>query len=141
MEHVRAASVLPQRFSVYVFAVFGFLAVVLAGVGLYGVMAYSVSRRTHEIGIRMALGAQKGDIGRLLMRRSIGLTATGLVIGIVGSLFSSKLLEGMLYEVHAADVLTYSATLVFLALVSMVASYVPARRATSVDPLVFLRAE
>ena len=121
--------------------VMGAIALVLASVGLYGVMAYAVTERTHEIGVRMALGAQTGDVLRLVLARGITLTAIGLAIGLALSVALAKALAGLLYGVSATDFTTIGGVVAMLALVAMAATYIPARRATRVDPLIALRYE
>jgi predicted permease len=132
---------LPARFAAVGFGLFGLLALLLASVGLYGVMSYTVSQRTHEIGIRTTLGAQRGDIIRLMLKRGIRLTAIGLVIGLAISLAGTRLLSALLYEIGTTDPLTFVGVSVLLAAVAVLACYLPARRATKVDPMVALRCE
>ena len=121
--------------------VFGAVAAVLAAVGIYGVMAYSVAERTREIGIRMALGAKAGDVFRLVALRSLILFGAGLVLGIAGSIALTRYLSSALYEVTATDPVTYAAVSAMLALVALVACLVPTRRAVTVNPTVALRYE
>jgi putative ABC transport system permease protein len=123
------------------FAIFGSVALLLATIGLYGVRAYSVATRTHEIGIRMALGAKPGDTLRMVLREGLLLTAIGLGIGLPLSMMLSKILATLLYGVTAFDAGVMSAAAMLLAMVSAFACYVPARRAAHVDPLVALRYE
>jgi putative ABC transport system permease protein len=125
----------------WLYGIFGVIAVFLAAVGIYGVMSYTVSQRTHEFGVRMAMGAQKGDVLRLVVRYGLKLTLIGLAIGIGASYWLTKLLSGSLYGVTAADPLTYGVVSVFLVGVAIAACYFPARWATKVDPLVALRHE
>jgi ABC-type antimicrobial peptide transport system permease subunit len=120
---------------------FGLLALVLASVGLYGLLSYEVSRRTREIGIRVALGAQAGSVLKLVLRQGIVLVVVGAAVGIGVALGVTRYLSSMLYDVHANDPLTIIAVAVLLTLVALVACYIPARRATRVDPLVALRYE
>jgi len=118
---------------------FGFLALLLASIGLYGTMAYSVTRQTHEIGIRLALGAEPQDVLRTVLGKGLKLTLGGVVIGILAALAATRLISTMIYGVTATDPVTFIAVAVFMVLVALVACYVPARRATRVDPTVALR--
>jgi predicted permease len=120
---------------------FGLLALVLACIGLYGLLAYEVVRRTREIGIRTALGAQEGDVLRLVVRQGLGLTLVGAVIGIGVALGVTRYLKSMLYDVHTNDPVTIAVVGVLLVLVALAACFIPARRATNVDPVVALRCE
>ena len=124
-----------------VLTAFAALALLLATIGIYGVMAYAVSRRTHEIGVRMALGAQMNNVMRLVMRRALVLTGTGLLVGVPVALLLSRFLTTLLYEVGATDLATFGTVALLLSLVAVAASYIPARRATKVDPVVALRIE
>jgi predicted permease len=130
-----------QRLIARVSGFFGFLALVLACVGLYGLLSYEVSRRTREIGIRMALGAQPGGVLRLVLRQGIALAIVGAAVGIGVALGVTRYLASMLFDVHANDPLTLIAVAVLLVLVALAACYIPARRATRVDPMVALRYE
>ena len=120
---------------------FGILALLLATIGLYGTMAYSVTRKTHEIGIRLAMGANPRDVLRMVLGQGLQLALVGVVIGIVAALGATRLISTMIYGVTPADPLTFAAVAVFLVLVALLACYIPARRATRVDPLVALRHE
>src|SRR5271157_1198178 len=120
---------------------FGLLALVLAAVGIYGVIAYTTRQRTHEIAIRVALGAQRANVFRLVLGQGLLLTAGGLAVGIGASLALTRYLESVLYGVTATDVLTYAAVALLLCLVSLVACYIPARRATKIDPMAALKYE
>jgi predicted permease len=123
------------------FAISGFVALLLAVIGLYAVRAYSVARRTREIGIRMALGASAGDTMRLMLREGLMLTAVGLALGLLLSLLVGRVLAGVLYQVNGADPVVFGLSAAVLAAVSLLACYVPARKAAHVDPLVALRYE
>jgi ABC-type antimicrobial peptide transport system permease subunit len=109
--------------------------------GVYGVMAYLVSQRSNEIGLRMALGARPGDISRLVLREGMLLAAAGLVLGLAGAMAATRLLTSVLFEVKPGDPATYVSVALLLAIVALAASYIPAHRASKVDPLVALRQE
>jgi putative ABC transport system permease protein len=141
MPQVFAEAVAPQRLSAYMFAGFALIALVLAAVGLYAVIAYSVALRTHEIGVRMALGAQPRDVFRLIIGQGLRLILVGVALGVAGALAVTRTMASVLYGVSATDATTYAAISLLLALVALVACYVPARRATKVDPMVALRYE
>jgi ABC-type antimicrobial peptide transport system permease subunit len=141
LTQVVAASLDHRRFTMAMLGVFAGAALLLAMVGLYGVMAYITSQRTHEIGIRMALGAQRFDMLNMIFRQSFTLVLTGLAVGILASLGLTRLLATMLYGVQATDVLTYTGVIGLLVLAAALASYIPARRAMKVEPMVALRYE
>jgi len=131
----------PRRLGASLFAVFGALALVLAGIGLYGVIAFAVAQRTHEMGIRLALGARPRDVVTLIVRQSAVLMLAGLVIGIAAALAAAKLVTGLLFGVTPVDPVTLAGVVVLLAAAATLASWLPARRATRVDPMVALRSE
>jgi len=133
------AAVAQRRFLMRVLAAFGLLATALALLGVYGVIAYSVSQRTREIGIRMAIGARQADISKMIMRRGLALTGAGVVAGIVASLGLTRLLTSQLFGVRPSDPLTMVAVLVLMTAIAAIAAYVPARRAARVDPIAALR--
>jgi putative ABC transport system permease protein len=121
--------------------VFAILALVLAAVGIYGVLAFSVAQRTHEIGIRMALGARNADVLRMVLRRTAALVSAGLAIGTAGALAVTRVLAKFLFEVRPTDPLTFVVVVLVLAAAALAAGWIPARRATRVDPMVALRYE
>src|SRR4029453_14294681 len=129
-------SVGQRRFSMLLLAAFAAIALVLAAVGLYGVVSYSGSQRTQEIGLRMAIGAQRRDVLRMVVGGGMKLAMIGAVIGVAGALALSNVVATMLFEVPPFDPASYSATAVILLTVAMLACYVPARRAMRVDPIV-----
>jgi predicted permease len=141
MEDLLSSSVSPRRFSAVLIGIFAGLALLLAAVGIYGVMSYVVGRRTHEIGIRMALGAQPSDVRRLVVNRGVKLAVAGVAIGLAGAFALTRLLSSLLFGVSPADPLTFAGVALLLTGAAMLACYVPARRAMRVDPLVALRYE
>jgi ABC-type antimicrobial peptide transport system permease subunit len=122
-------------------SLFGLTALLLAGIGLYGVMSQAVSRRTREIGIRMALGAGRSDVLRLMLKQGLLLTGLGLVLGLLAALLLTRLIQTLLYGVGTTDPLTFVAVALLLAGVALLACWIPARRAAKVDPMVALRYE
>ena len=141
MEEVRSISLASQRMNLLLFGLFAVLALVLATVGIYGVLAYSVAQRTREIGIRLALGARGDDVLRLVIGQGMRLAALGLSMGLIAALALTRSMAGMIYGVSSTDPVTFLAVAVGLALVAMAACYLPARRAMHVDPMVALRYE
>ena len=141
METVRGDSIAQPRFRALLIVLFGALALTLATIGIYGVMAYSVARRTHEIGLRMALGAQNTDVLKLVLRQGIRLAVTGLLIGLAGAFALTRLISGLLYGVSATDPLTFAIVPALLFAVALLACWIPARRATRVHPMEALRYE
>jgi ABC-type antimicrobial peptide transport system permease subunit len=141
MEGVRSLSIASQRLNLLLFALFAALALVLATVGTYGVMAYSVAQRTREIGIRMALGARRTDVLRIVLAQGFRLAALGLLVGIVAARALTRLMTSMIYGISSTDAATFITVALLLAFVALAACYIPARRAMRVDPIVALRYE
>jgi putative ABC transport system permease protein len=141
MAQIAAESVSRRKFAMQLVGLFGVLALLLAGVGIYGVIAYSVTQRTREIGIRVALGASRTAILRWVLKQGMVLTVAGIVVGLVGALALTRLLRSLLFGIGPIDIVTYGILAVVLGVVALIACYVPARRATKVDPLVALRYE
>lgn len=141
VSEVFSAAISQERFQALMLGLSAALALVLACVGLYGVISYSVVQRTHEIGVRMALGAQPVDVLRLVIRQGMTLTFAGLIVGIVAGMFVTRVLTDMLFGVTPRDPLTFAGVPVLLLIVAFLACYIPARRATRIDPLVALRYE
>jgi len=141
MEDVLSLSLARQQFNMLLLAVFAGLALLLSAIGVYGVMSYSVSQRTHEIGVRLALGAQPADVLGLIIRQGMGLVLAGVGIGLAGALALTRLMKTLLFGVSATDPLTFTVIALLLALVALLACWIPARRATKVDPMTALRFE
>jgi putative ABC transport system permease protein len=141
MEQLLADSVALRRFSMLLLGVFAAVAVALAGVGIYGVISYSVAQRTREIGVRVALGAQRRDVLRLVLGRGLGLAGAGIALGLAGGLAVTRVISSLLFGVGARDPVTFAAVAALLAFVALLACLAPARRAMKVDPMVALRYE
>jgi len=131
----------PARMGAALLGLFGALALILASIGIYGVLAYSVAQRTSEIGLRMALGAQPGQVLGLVLKQGMLLAIIGAAVGLLVALPVARLASGLLYGVSATDPLTYAGITLLLMGVALLACYIPARRATRIDPLVALRVE
>jgi putative ABC transport system permease protein len=141
MDEVLSHSIAYQRFLMTLMSAFAGLALVLAAIGIYGVMSYSVNERTHEMGIRMAVGANRREVLWLVVSRGLGLTLAGLAFGMAASFGLTRLLGGLLFGVKPTDPTTLIAVTLLLTAVALLASYIPARRASKVDPMVALRYE
>jgi ABC-type antimicrobial peptide transport system permease subunit len=141
MDDIADANVSTSRFALFLVALFAALALTLAAIGIYGVISYAVSQRTHEFGLRMALGAQPGDVRRLVLRQGVKLAIAGVALGLAGALALGRVLWSLLYEVSAADPVTFTSVSGLSIAVAALACYLPARRATAVDPASSLRSE
>jgi putative ABC transport system permease protein len=141
MKEVISRSVWQPRLYAILFGIFAVVALVLASVGIYGVMAYSVAQRTHEMGIRMALGAQKRDVLRLVIGQGMMLASIGVAVGVIGALALTRLMKTLLFNMSATDPMTFVTLALVLTAVALLACYLPARRATKVDPMIALRYE
>jgi len=141
VEQIFSSSLDDRRFSLILFSVFASVALLLAVTGIYGVMSYVVTQRTHEIGIRMALGAQSSDVLKMVIRQGMKLAAIGVVIGVAASIALTRLIESLLFGVSATDPATFAGVVIMLIFVTLAACWIPARRATKVDPMIALRYE
>jgi predicted lysophospholipase L1 biosynthesis ABC-type transport system permease subunit len=141
MTEVADRSVATPRFSLLLVVLFAGVALALAAVGMYGVVAYSVGQRTHEFGLRMALGAKPRDVLRLVLKDGVVLALAGVALGMVGALLLGKWLRSLLFQIASDDPATFAAVAAIAIVVAMLACYVPARRATQVDPMAALRSE
>jgi ABC-type antimicrobial peptide transport system permease subunit len=141
MEAIIADSLASRRFTMILLGVFAALALVLASIGIYGVISYVAGQRTHEIGIRLALGAQRRDVMRLVLGQAARMTLIGVVLGLAGAAALTRLMKTVLFGVSATDPVTFASVAVVLTLVALAACYLPARRAMRVDPMVALRHE
>jgi putative ABC transport system permease protein len=141
MEDIVEASLGERRFAMQLVTSFGVVALLLAGIGIYGVIAYSVNQRTREIGIRLALGANGRDIMGWVLTQGMGLSAAGVGLGLAGAFALTRLLQGLLFGIAPTDAITFTALAILLGLVALAACYIPARRATKVDPMIALRCE
>ena len=139
LEEIRDETIAPQRLNATLIGLFAGLALVIATVGVAGVLAFSVSQRTNELGIRVALGAQRGEIQRMILGEGAAMAVVGLVIGGVAAIPLSQFLKGLLFGVEPADPATIAVSAGLLVAVALVAAWVPARRATAVDPITALR--
>jgi len=141
MDQVVARSIAPQRFNMLLIGLFAATGLLLATVGIYGVVSYSVAQRTNEIGIRIALGATAGDVARLILKQGVSLTLIGVTIGLGASIALTRVMKSLLFGVSATDPWTFALIAVLLGCVALLACYFPARRATKVDAMIALRYE
>jgi putative ABC transport system permease protein len=141
LQQVVADATSDRRLNLMLFALLGGLALALAAVGVYGVVSYAVSERTHEIGVRMAVGARPADVARMVVSDGGRLAAAGIVVGLAIALAAGRVMRGFLFHVSPFDPATFASVAAALAVVALLASYIPARRATRVDPMIALRGE
>jgi len=139
MEQVVSTSIAPRSFNMVLLSIFAVVALILAIVGIYGVLSYSVTQRTHELSLRMALGAQQNDVLKLVLSQGMKLIVIGVVIGLVGAFILMRLISSLLFGVNPSDPLTFGLIAGLLSVVALIACYFPARRATKVDPIMALR--
>ena len=141
MDERLAVSTADRRFALILFEAFGLTALMLAATGIYGVLSGSVNERTREIGVRLALGAQRRDVLRLILGQGTKLTLSGIIIGLAAAWTTTRLLVKLLYGISATDPLTFAAIPLLLITVALLACWLPARRATKIDPIIALRCE
>jgi putative ABC transport system permease protein len=141
LEQIVDRAVAPRRLITHLLGSFSSLALLLASLGLYGVIAYSVSQRTRELGIRMAIGAQRADVLRLVLREGLTTAGIGVVLGLIGALLTTRLLQGLLFGVSATNPLIFAINAIILMAVALTACLIPARRASRIDPMEALRHE
>jgi len=141
MEQSVAQSVAPRRFSMLLLTVFAVAALALANLGIYGLLSYAVAQRTREIGVRMALGAQSGNVLRLVIGQGMKLVFVGVALGLVASVALTRMMKNLLFSMSATDPATFATTALLLIAVALLACWIPARRATKVDPMIALRCE
>jgi putative ABC transport system permease protein len=141
MEQITAAATSDSRFISITLGAFALIALLLVTTGIYGVISYSVAQRSHEIGVRMALGARTSDVLKLIIRQGMQLTVIGVGLGLIAAFGLTRLMSSLLYEVRATDPVTFFVVAILLAGVALLACYIPARRATKVNPVVALRCE
>ena len=138
LDQVYSSSLDSQRFSLVIFTVFGVAALLLAAMGIYGVTSYAVAQRTQEIGIRMALGAQRTDVLRMVVRQGMALALIGIGVGVGGALGLTRIISSILFNVQATDPVTFIVMALILGFVALAACYLPARRAAKLDPMIAL---
>jgi putative ABC transport system permease protein len=141
MDDIRAESVAPERLNLTLLSLFASIALVLAIVGIYGVMSYSVTQRTHEIGIRMAIGARPLDVFKMILGHGMKLALIGVALGLVGAFLLTRLMASMLFGVEPTDAMTFGGLSALLITIALLACYLPGRRATKVEPTISLRYE
>jgi putative ABC transport system permease protein len=141
MSEIVGQSVAPRRFSMLLLTIFAVVALALASIGIYGMLSYAVAQRTREIGLRMTLGAQRGNVLRLVISAGMKLALAGVALGLVASLILTRTIKNLLFGISANDPLTFIAIAMLLVFVALLACWIPARRATKVDPMVALRYE
>jgi putative ABC transport system permease protein len=141
MREIARRTISQPKLHAWVMGAFASVALILAALGIYGVMSYTVAQRSHELGIRMALGARPQDVLRITLRYGLAISGAGLALGLAGALALTRVMQSLLYNVKATDPVTYAVVSVVLLTVALLATYIPARRAARVDPVVALRCE
>jgi putative ABC transport system permease protein len=141
MEQAVAQSIAPRRFSLFLLTVFALVALALASLGIYGLLSYAVAQRSREIGVRMALGANSGDVMKLVIGQGMKLVFIGVAIGLIASLALTRMMKTLLFGVSATDPVTFAVIALLLTFVALLACFIPARQATKVDPMIALRSE
>ena len=141
LEEALADSIAPRRFNLYLIGTLATVALLLAVIGVYGVIAYSVAQRTHEIGVRMALGATRSEVIGMVVRQGLGVALAGIGTGVAGAYLLTRMMESLLYQVKPTDPQTFAAVAIALALTALIASWGPALKAALIDPVIALRCE
>jgi putative ABC transport system permease protein len=141
MEQFVSSSLALSRFNLFLIGVFAIAALILAGTGIYAVISYSVAQRTHELGVRMALGAQQLDVLKLVVKSSMKIVLIGVVLGLAGAYILTRVMSNLIFGISVTDPSTFISMSLLLIIIALLASYIPGRRATKVDPIIALRSE